>query len=165
MTDDHPRMPPSAFLCLPACQSRKSGFGIWATCIRPRPRPRPRQPRQSPVDSVPPDSYRFTLVSPQYITYYRLLSSHRTRTVTEQTHHLPMLGKLSQGPSAPPDPVALAHYRAAYSARHGPHSSTAFYFSLGVQRPPPPILSSSVPSLPSAACPDGGSSPADAFPI
>lgn len=129
-------MPPSAFLCLPAWLPVPKVW-IWATCSRPR------QPRQSPIDSVSPKSYRFIQLhacplTTYSITQYQLLSSHRTRSVPEQTHDIPMLGKLSQGPSAPPDPVALTHYRAAYSARRGPHGSTAFYFSLGVQWPPSP---------------------------
>lgn len=65
--------------------------------------------RQSAVDSVSLYSDILTPVPSRYnyLDHYNIsfqLASYPDRH-RNKTHHIPMLGKLSQGPSAPPDPV------------------------------------------------------------
>lgn len=96
------------------------------------------------------------------------LSRPDTRTVTEQTHHIPNAWQIVTGPFYPSGSCSTKTTEQPVQPTQPavpalPHGSTAFYFSLGVQRPPQ-ILSSFVPSLPSAAHPVGGSSPADTGP-
>lgn len=149
-----------------ACQSRKFGFGQPAfdldlDLVNLGSHPSIRLHPTHTASQLSPLNIYHKVSASQLASYPDRLRTNTPYIVS------PHAWQIVTGPMCPSRSCSTNTLPSSlFSPPWPPICSTAFYFSLGVQRPHshlPPILSSFVPSLPSAACPDGGSSPADAF--